>query len=165
MPTEALLSGGRGVLPLAPITASTEEDVPPIIEAMKQRVDPAATSGEDCEFWMATVLLTGLRFPWNLIEDWFRGITAMRQSSAYEHFVSEGRAQGVEEGSVLEARKLILRIGRRHFGTPSQAIQDAIASITDLERLEFLAEHANSASNWTDLLATPSMTEPDRNQD
>ena len=28
---------------------------------MKQRVDPTATSGEDCEFWMATVLMTGLR--------------------------------------------------------------------------------------------------------
>jgi hypothetical protein len=43
LPTEALLSGGRGVLPLAPLTASTETDVPPIIEELKQRVDPAAT--------------------------------------------------------------------------------------------------------------------------
>src|SRR5437660_5237830 len=34
LPTEALLSGGRGVLPLALITSTTEEDVPNIIYEM-----------------------------------------------------------------------------------------------------------------------------------
>jgi predicted transposase YdaD len=157
LPTEVLLSGGRGVLPLAPITASTEEGVPLIIEELKQRVDPAASSGEDREFWMATVLMTGLRFPWDKIEDWFRGITAMRQSSAYEHFVSEGRAlgvkEGIKEGSLLEARKLILRIGQRSFGPPDSTIQARIESIADLESLEQLLEKLLSSTGWSDLLA------------
>jgi predicted transposase YdaD len=69
LPTQALLSGGPGVLPLAPITAATVEDVPPIIEDLKQRVDPAGGTPEACEFWTATALMTGLRFPGDRIED------------------------------------------------------------------------------------------------
>jgi hypothetical protein len=106
---------------------------------------------------MATVLMTGLRFPWNLIEDWFRGITAMRQSSAYEHFVSEGRAlgvkEGIEEGSLLEARKLILRIGLRRFGPPDQITRAKVEAIADLERLDQLIETLPSATGWDDLLS------------
>ena len=93
-----MLAGGLGVLPLAPMTAMTPEDVPPIVEELKRHVDPAGTTHEEADFWVFTALLTGLRFEWHQIEDSFQGITAMRHSSAYEQFVAEGRAQGLKEG-------------------------------------------------------------------
>jgi predicted transposase YdaD len=139
--------------------------VPTIIEELKQRVDPAATSGEECEFWMATALMTGLRFRWDLIEDWFRGITAMRQSSAYEHFVSEGRAIGRKEGHLEEARETLLRLGQIRFGPPDQTIEDALESVTDLKLLKSLLDRVITATDWSELVASLSTTEPDRNQD
>lgn len=76
--TEAVLAGGPGVLPLAPITVATPEDVPPIIEELKQHYDPAGATREAADFWVFTALMAGLRYEWDLLEDWFRGITAMR---------------------------------------------------------------------------------------
>jgi predicted transposase YdaD len=140
---------------------------------LKQRVDPAATSGEDGEFWMATVLMTGLRFPWSLIEDWFRGITAMRQSSAYEHFVSEGRVQGLKEGlqegvrkgHLEEARETLLRQGQIRFGPPDQKTEDALESVTDLKQLKSLLDRVITAHSWSDLVATVSTAGPEGNQE
>ena len=53
-------------------------------ERLKERVDPAATTAEISEFWTATAIMAGLRFPWDLIKHCFGGITAMRESSTIQ---------------------------------------------------------------------------------
>jgi hypothetical protein len=144
LPTQELLSSGPGVLSLAPITVAAPEDVPAIIEELKQRVDPAGASPEAREFWAATALMTGLRFPWDLIKDSFRGITAMRESSAYVQFV--------KEGSIIEARKVILRLGQTRFGPPDEATRQKLAAMSELEQLELLIDNVYTSSDWDDLL-------------
>ena len=40
--TEAILAGGMGLLPLAPLSARELDQIPIIVERLKERVDPAA---------------------------------------------------------------------------------------------------------------------------
>ncbi len=91
---ERLLAGGIGTLPLAPLAVRSEEQMPTVVEALMQRVDPAGATAEAKEFWSATAFLAGLRFPWESIKHWFRGVAAMRESSVYEGLLQEGRAEG-----------------------------------------------------------------------
>ena len=75
--TEAILTGGVGLLPLATLSAREPDQIPIIVERMKERVDPAAVTAEISELWTSTAVMAGLRFPWELIKHCFGGITAM----------------------------------------------------------------------------------------
>jgi hypothetical protein len=70
----------------------------------------------------------------------------MRESSTYQHILDEGRAE--------EARKLVLRLGRRTLGASGKTVSNALQGITDLDRLERMVERAHNASSWDDLLET-----------
>jgi hypothetical protein len=118
--------------------------VPGIIEELTRLIDPAGSTPEARQLWVSTALMTGLRFPWSMIEVWFGGITSMRESSVYVQFV--------KEGSIFEARKLILRMGQIRFGIPEAGTRARVEAITDLDRLEYLAEKLLTASDWDDLL-------------
>jgi hypothetical protein len=74
----------------------------------------------------------------------------MRESSGYQLILDEGR----EEGALREARKLLLRLGRRKFGAPEPAVEAAVQAITDLDRLERMSDRMFDATSWQDLLAT-----------
>ena len=45
----------------------------------------------------------------------------MRESTTYQAILDEGRA----EGQAAEARKLLLRLGRKHLGEPDAAVEAA----------------------------------------
>ena len=86
----------------------------------------------------------------------------MRHSSAYEHFVSEGRAQGVEEGraqgveegSVLEARtSSSCESANAASALPTQQSGPRSKSMTDLKCLRQLLDKLLSATGWHDLLS------------
>jgi hypothetical protein len=70
--------------------------------------------------------------------------------------LAQGRAEGLRTGSVGEAKSLLLRIGRRRFGAPPAAVLVALDAITDLSRIEIMAERLIDASGWTELLETRS---------
>jgi predicted transposase YdaD len=144
---EKLLAGGIGTLPLAPLAAPSEGDMPRIVNAMMQRVDPAATSADAREFWATTAMLAGLRFPWESIKYWFRGVTTMQESSVYQGLLQEGRAE--------EARKIVLRLAERRFGAPDKESQTKLESMSVVEQLEQLAERIYDVSSWIELLAAP----------
>ncbi|MGC8642998.1 MAG: Rpn family recombination-promoting nuclease/putative transposase [Isosphaeraceae bacterium] len=158
--TEALLAGGVGLLPLAPLCARAPEDVPIIVERMKERVDPAAVTAEISELWTSAAIMAGLRFPWELIKHCFGGITAMRESSTIQAFIEEGRQKGLQEGlqegrsegQAEEARKVILLQGPMRFGAASQEVKTRLEEIHDLEYLEAMIKHIMTASSWDELL-------------
>ena len=95
--TEAILTGGVGLLPLAPLSARELDQIPIIVERMKERVDPAAVTAEISELWTSAAVMAGLRFPWELIKHCFGGITAMRESSTIQAFIEEGRVKGLAQ--------------------------------------------------------------------
>jgi hypothetical protein len=75
----------------------------------------------------------------------------MRESTAYQAILDEGRAEGRAE----EARKILLRQGHKRFGAPTAAEEAAFVAITDLDRLERLSDRLLEVANWQELLGTP----------
>ena len=74
----------------------------------------------------------------------------MRESTTYQGILDEGR----EEGALREARKILLRLGRRKFGPPEPAVEATVQAIADLDRLERMSDQMFDVTTWNDLLAT-----------
>jgi hypothetical protein len=62
-PVEALLSGGLGTLPLAPLAQVRRAALPAIISRMEERVEREAAPAAAATLWTSTYLLMGLRYP------------------------------------------------------------------------------------------------------
>jgi predicted transposase YdaD len=155
-PAEDLLAGGLGVLPLAPLGRLPVGARPPsglagVVERLVERVTQEAAPDVAPDLVNAAYILTGLRVPKLVGANLFRRVRAMRESSTYQAILDEGR----EEGALREARKLLLRMGRRKFGAPEPATEAAVQAITDLDRLERMSDRMFDATSWPELLATP----------
>jgi len=73
-----------------------------------------------------------------------REVLKMEESITYQEIKGLGRLE--------EARKMILRQGKRRFGRASRKAAQALEAITDLERLEVLGERLVEAKSWEELL-------------
>jgi predicted transposase YdaD len=158
-PVEALLSGGLGTFPLAPLSAEVnEENLAAVVQRMDERlrtVDPQ----EAGELWTATNVLLGLRFSRELAEQVLRGVRAMKDSVTYQWIVEQGVQKGREEGRQEGLREgmvaMLLRQGEKKFGAPDLANRNTLAEIADLDRLNRIGDRLNEAADWRDWLATP----------
>lgn len=74
----------------------------------------------------------------------------MRESSTYQAILAEGEAQGRAD----EARRILLRLGRKRFGPPDARDRAALQRVRDLERLERLTDRVLDVASWGELLAT-----------
>jgi hypothetical protein len=147
LPVEVFLNGGLGILPLAPLSAVSETDLPAVIARMAQRVRQAATPDEAGTLWTATDVLMGLRYPRTLVAQLLQGVYGMKESVTYQAIVEEGEIQG--------AQKVLLRLGRKKFGVPTREVEEELHSIVDLDRLNYLCERLLDVSTWAELLTTP----------
>jgi hypothetical protein len=159
-PPETFLTGSLGPLPLAPVSAVTEQQLPGVIERMKKRLRTPSARALAGELWTATWILLGLRYSEELAQQLLRGITAMEESVTYQHIIKLGEAKGLTKGLVkgrIEgARQTLLRVGQKRFGSPpDDATRAALAAIDDAERLEQLAERTLDVSSWHELLHPP----------
>ena len=85
----------------------------------------------------------------------------MKESSTYQAILVEGRNEGLTEGltegrakgRAEEARRILLRIGRKSLGQPDAATLASIEAIQDVERLEELTERLLEVASWPELLA------------
>ena len=68
-----------------------------------------------------------------------------------ERGIAQGIEQGIERGRVAEAQALILKLGTKRFGAPSEATKSAMEAAT-LERLELWTERLLEVESWEDLL-------------
>jgi predicted transposase YdaD len=148
---EQLLAGGLGTLPLAPISALNESEVPGVVRRMKQRLRREERASE---LWTATEVLLGLRYPPDLVDIFLRGVQGMRESSTYQRIVDEGRTEGRAEGLVEGARDMLLLVGEEHLGPADAATRAAIEAIHDTDRLQELGKGVFKAKNWQELLAS-----------
>jgi hypothetical protein len=150
LPVEVLLNGGLGLLPLAPISAVGDSELPVVIRRMEERIDREAAPEEAGNLWTAVDVLMGLRYSKELIEGLLRRVRRMKESVTYQAIIEEGR----EEGRVEEASRLLLDLGVAAFGPASPEVEAAIRCITDLNRLHRMIHRLQQASSWEDLLAT-----------
>jgi hypothetical protein len=145
---EPLLKGGLALLPLAPISAVTEADLPGIIKRMEQRLSSRRGHKRAPLVWGAAYILLGLRYSPALSAQLFRGVMSMKESSTYQAILEEGRG----EGAVVEAKKLLRLQGDDAFGVPDARTTATIERINDLAQLEDLFRRLRSATSWQDLL-------------
>jgi predicted transposase YdaD len=155
LPPEPLLTGGLVLLPLAPISAVTEAELPGIIQRMGQRLSSRRGRKQASMVWAATYLLMGLRYPPLLMEELFRGVGSMRESSTYQAILAEGRDEGLAKGAVAEAKKVLRLQGDAAFGTPDARTAAVLEGINDLARLEELLQRILVAHSWQELLGQP----------
>ena len=50
-----------------------------------------------------------------------------------------------------EARTILLRLGRKRLGEPSEEVMAAVEAITDIDRLHTLCERVVDIESWDDL--------------
>jgi hypothetical protein len=67
---------------------------------------------------------------------------------------ARGRAEGEVRGRAEEARKILLRQGRKRLGQPDESVLERIAAISDLDRLDLLLDHLLDVASWDELLAS-----------
>jgi predicted transposase YdaD len=145
---EPLLTGGLALLPLAPISAVTEAELPGIIKRMEQRLSSRHGRKQAPVVWGAAYILLGLRHSPALSAQLFRGVLSMRESSTYQAILEEGRG----EGALAEAKKVLRLLGDDAFGIPDTRMAAAIERITELTQAEDLLRRVRSAASWQDLL-------------
>ena len=61
----------------------------------------------------------------------------------------------LDEAHLTCARKWVLIIGEDSLGSSSDSVKDRVNSITDLDRLERMAQAAEKAASWREILDTP----------
>lgn len=165
---ELFLGGGLALLPLAPLCQLPPEV--PVAEALRQvihRVDQRLVSeapyARAVQLMTAAFVLTGMRADPATLEDIFRGVRVMIESSAFELFeqrgwkkgLQEGLKEGLQEGQVEEARRLLLRWGGKRFGEADDSVKNAIVAMNDLDRLERMLDVVSTLSSWEAVLAVP----------
>jgi predicted transposase YdaD len=159
-PVEALLAGPLGMLPLAPL-GQLPEGVDPdtalaaVVQQLAERIEREAAGEAGAKLLTAAYVLAGLRVSRERVVQLFQGVRHMRESTAYQAILDEGRAEGEAKGRAEEAHKLLLRLGRTRFGPPTAAEEAALAAVTGLDRLERLSDRLLEVGSWQDLLDTP----------
>jgi hypothetical protein len=148
LPLEALLTGGLGTLPLAPLTDEARAVLPAVVSRIDQRLRAEAPPEEADKLWAATFVLMGLLYPLDLTRQLFQGVTAMEESVTYQFIINKGAIRGV--------KKLLLAMGQKMLGPPDPATVTAIEAIDDLDRLQQLGERLPDVSSWQELLSLPS---------
>ena len=167
LPAEQLLAGGLGTLPLAPIVAVTEPELPGVIERLKERLEAPRYRKAAGTVWTAVDVLLGLRYERPLIEQLLRGVRGMKESVTYQAIVEEGVVKGREEGVIMGrlegARRILVLLGEELFGTPPDSdTRSRIEAINGLEQLEQLTRRAPRVCSWEELLADVAGPEPRR---
>ncbi|HWE93654.1 MAG TPA: DUF4351 domain-containing protein, partial [Tepidisphaeraceae bacterium] len=143
-PTDRLLAGGMGTLPLAPVSAVRLEDVESVVRRMEQRLAIDAPPGKGPELQTAAYVLMGLRYPRSLIKQLLLGVRNMKESVTYQAIIEEGMQQG-------EQNMLILQ-GTKKFGPPDDRVLSKIRNIADVEQLMALGGRLLDATSWEELL-------------
>jgi hypothetical protein len=166
-PVDAVLRGGLGTLPMAPLADVAREDQPNILRRVFERFRNEASPNEAARLWTATELLMGLRYPPAVVDQILQGVGEMdilgihgiEESSIYQKILAEGIAQGIArgiaQGTAQEAKRILIRVGQKRFGPPEAGVVAAIEGITDRERVEALIERLDEVSSWEALLASP----------
>jgi predicted transposase YdaD len=159
LPVERLLTGGAGTLPLAPIGAVTESDLPGVIERLKEKLAAPKYRKTVGRLWTAVDVLMGLRYDRVLVEQLLQGVRGMKESVTYQAIVEEG----VVKGELRGARRVLLRLGERLFGKPAGAsVRSRIESINSLDVLDHLSDRVLQVHSWEELLADVASPEPRR---
>jgi hypothetical protein len=145
---EPFLTSGIGLVPLAPLTGLSEDELPGVIQRMADRINREPRP-RAAKLWTAAYLLMGLRYTDELTFSLLEGVQVMHESTTYRRIINDGRLE--------EARRLILRQGTKRFHEPDAEAVAALEAIRDIDRLEAIGERILDPDirDWEDLLRAP----------
>ena len=164
LPPDRLLTGGLPLLPLVPVSNVAPERLSDVVTAVAERLRDEAAPELTKTLWTATAILTGLRYPRERVGGLIEGVAIMvlgirgiEDSWVYQDIFTKGRAEGEArgraEGKVKEARKILLRQGRKRLGEPDSDTGRGRGH-RDLDRLDLLLDRLLDVSTWDELLAS-----------
>jgi predicted transposase YdaD len=145
------------LVPLAPLAdvPETAEALRELVRRMAERIN-AEPEPRASKLWTATYLLMGLRFSDEFASQLLEGVQNMRESTTYQAILREGRNEGMIEGRVTEAQRMLLMLGEARFGEPDETTRGAVEAIHDVERLERMSRRVLDTNilDWDGLLGT-----------
>lgn len=94
------------------------------------------------------------------MESMILGIKGIEESSFYKLLVRKGLEEGRQEGTVEEARRLVVRLGTKRFGPPPPGMIAALGGIADPAVSEGLADRLLDVTGWADLIPTTTPEAP-----
>jgi hypothetical protein len=152
IPPERLLTAGLPLVPLAPVSAVTPERLPEVLTAVAQRLRDEAAPEVIKTLWLATTILTSLRYQGEQIRGLIEGIATMilgirgiEESWVYQDILAKGELK--------EARSILLSLGQKRLGQPDDQVLARVAGLGDLKHLNLLIERVYETSSWDELLA------------
>ncbi len=152
LPVETVLKAGISVLPLAPISAVRQNELPAVIERIKQRLNAEPDQATVAELWTATKVLLGLRYTAAFVERLLQGVRAMKESTTYQAIKEEGRA----EGRLEEVREDIRVLGEEKFRSSLPPhVQTLLEGILDVEQLKQFLKRILEVDTWDKLMTPP----------
>jgi predicted transposase YdaD len=129
-----------------------ESHLPDIVRRMEDRLREVAEPEVKNRLWIATYVLMGLRYNQAIADQVLSGVRDMEETVTYQAIVKRGLQQGMQQGTVAEAKRFLFLAAQPRLGSPTSAQQAAINAISDVGRLEAMAPRIHSASNWDELL-------------
>jgi hypothetical protein len=118
-----------------------------VIQRLCERLQREAPAEKFGKLLTSAYPLTGLRVPRQRAWTLFRGVQGMHESDTYLAIL--------DEGAVKAYRKMVLLLGQKKFGPPSNDVMTAVQGIEDMERLERLLVACTELSSWRELLQVP----------
>jgi hypothetical protein len=143
LPLTSILAGSIGLLPFAPLCLDAAGDLPAVVDRMKTRLEREPDPAVRDLVWTCAYFLTGLRYPPSMVAPFFEGVRGMAESSTFLATLAG------------EARRILLRQGRKRFGPPSPEMIAALEAIEDPDELEDLSERLLDVASWEELLRKP----------
>jgi hypothetical protein len=152
-PTDELLRGTMGTLPLAPLGAlpeglTLEEALPAVIRRIEERLVSEAVPSAAARLMIATRVLMGMRISEDEVKRILRGSVmsedVLEESTYYQYIL--------RKGAIRHTRQLLLRQGRVKFEEPDAATVARIEAIDNLDQLDRLSERLLLVGSWQELL-------------
>jgi predicted transposase YdaD len=144
-PLAPLLAGPVGLLPLAPLTDDAEADLPGVVDQVIRRLRAETSRTEAAKMEVATFILMGMRYEEDVLEQLYKGVPDMEESSGYQLIMKRG-----ERKALIGT---LLRQGRKKFGEPDATTLAAVERLTDVDRLQNLTDRILEAATWQELLS------------
>jgi flagellar biosynthesis/type III secretory pathway protein FliH len=148
--------GLLGVLPLALLTDDAAGRLDQVAGRSIGRILQEASHDQAAMLTSAEFILSGLRYPGEILQPLFEKVSVMEESSTYQLILQKGIQQGIEQGEARgEAKGLresLLEIGSERFGTPDAETREQLEELEDIARLKSLLHRVLHVSSWDDLM-------------
>jgi hypothetical protein len=127
--------------------------LPNVIDWMADRLVRDATPALAGDLWSMTLLILGLRYDEDAVQEVIRRMNWLREFVTYHIIREEGRDEGRDVGQLEGERRLLLRLGTVKLGAPPPHVVAATEGSDDLTLLERLGVTLLTASSWNGVLA------------